>query len=172
MIYELVKESDPILKNEIELFDFKNPQIDPVEISHILAQSMLDKNGIGLAANQIGLSYRVFAIKANPIIVCFNPRIVDYSEDQIYLEEGCLTYSGLYVKIKRPEVIKVRYTKPNGETITTKFQGLTARVFQHEMDHLNGINFLSRANKYHLEQAKKKRDNEVRNNLRIMAKRF
>lgn len=158
MIHELLPENHPLLKEELEKFDFDNPPTDPIELAHDLAQTMIKYNGIGLAANQIGLPYRAFAIKANPIIVCFNPKIVDESDDIVLLEEGCLSYPGLFVKIKRPEVIKVRYWEPNGNVVTTKFQGLTARVYMHELDHLNGIVFLNRANRYHLEQARKKRN--------------
>ena len=102
---------------------------------------MLAHGGIGLAANQLGLPYRVFAIKANPILVCFNPRIVDVSEDMVELDEGCLTYPGLMLKIKRPATIRCRYTYPNGETVTEIYGGMTARIFQHEFDHLEGKNF-------------------------------
>lgn len=157
MIHNLVSRYDKILKTKLDRFDFSNPPIDPIELAHDLAQTMLDKNGMGLAANQLGLPYRVFAIKANPILVCFNPIIVDESlSNQIYLEEGCLSFPGLIVKVKRPAKIKVRYTEPNSETVTKTFEGLTARIFQHELDHLDGIVFTQRAHKIHLEQARKK----------------
>lgn len=157
MIRELVTHNDPILKQNLPKFDFTNPPIDPVELAHDLAQTMLHYNGIGLAANQIGLPYRVFAIKADPILVCFNPIIVDESANtKIYLDEGCLSYPNLIIKVKRPAAIKVRYYQPNGEVVTEKFTGMTARIFMHELDHLMGINFTQRANKIHLEQARNK----------------
>ena len=154
MNYELIDCNAEVLKNPILKFDFSNPPTNPIELAHTLAEHMLKYNGMGLAANQLGLSYRVFAIKANPIIVCFNPFIVDESEDKIYLDEGCLSYPGLMVKVKRPKTIKVRYTEPNGNVVTKVLDGLTSRIFQHEYDHLNGINFTKRANKIHLEQAR------------------
>jgi peptide deformylase len=80
---------------------------------------------------------------------------VDYSEETIYLEEGCLSYPNLYIKVKRPSTIKIRYTEPNGNTLTTKFSGLTARAVLHEFDHMEGITYMQRANRIHLEQAKK-----------------
>lgn len=156
---QLVEPSNSLLRTELQPFDFANPPIDTAQLSMDLAKFMMDNNGIGLAANQVGLPYRVFVMRGTPILACFNPRIVDYSQEEIYLEEGCLTYPGLYVKIKRPKKIKCRYTMPNGETITQVFDGMTARVFQHELDHLNGIDFLSRATLYHREQAKKKLKN-------------
>lgn len=156
MTYPLVDCNDPILKQEIEKFDFQKPPMDPIELAHILAETMIKENGLGLSANQIGLPYRAFAIKAEQIIVCFNPQIVDTSTEQLYLEEGCLSFPLLFVKVKRPKKIKVRYTEPNGNVVTKIFDGLTARVFQHELDHLNGIVYTSRANRIHLDQAKKK----------------
>lgn len=156
-VLELVPEDHPLLRTKLEPFDFDNPPVNPSWLADQLARAMLKYDGVGLAANQVGLPYRVFVIKANPIIAAFNPKILDTSEEKIYLEERCLTYPGLFVKIKRPRVIRVRYTLPNGDTNTYKYQDLTARIFQHEMDHLDGIVFTSRANPYHLEQAKKKR---------------
>lgn len=146
MIHELVKSNDPILKTIINAFDFNNPPIDPIELSHDLAQTLLKNDALGIAANQIGLPYRVFAIKANPMIVCFNPKIIDQSDDEVWLEEGCLSFPKLTVKIKRPEVIRVRYTEPNGNVVTTKFQGMTARVFMHELAHLDGRTMIDDAN--------------------------
>jgi peptide deformylase len=152
---QLVEANDPILNAPLEPFNF-NGDVDPLEVANTLYEKLSEYNGLGLAANQIGLPYRVFIMRGNPCIVCFNPKIVDASTSQIVLEEGCLTYPDLYVKIRRPAMIKVRYTNELGQTKTEKFAGITARCFQHELDHLNGVNYLNRANKYHLDKAKQK----------------
>ena len=118
---------------------------------------MYDWNGLGLAANQVGVPYRVFAMRGSPEnFVCFNPRIVQPSAENIILEEGCLSFPGLIVKVKRPKHIRVRFQTPNGDTKTETFIGMTARVFQHELDHLDGRLYFNRANKYHKEIAMKK----------------
>jgi peptide deformylase len=131
--------------------------VDPVELAKKLVKTMYEKNGVGLAANQVGLPYRVFSMRASPEnFVCFNPKIVQPSEMEIVLEEGCLTYPGLLVKIKRPQHIRVRFTTPNGDTLTKQFTGLSARVFQHEMDHINGEIFYNKANRFHRDQALRK----------------
>ena len=75
---------------------------------------------------------------------------------KILLEEGCLTFPGFFVKVKRPSVIKVRYTEPNGNIVTKKFVGMTARIFQHEIEHLNGEMFFKDCTKSTLELAIKK----------------
>jgi peptide deformylase len=142
---KLVNEDHPLLKTALEEFDFSNPPCDPVELAQALAELMIKSNGIGLSANQAGLPYRVFIMNTQPLTACFNPRIVDQGDEEILLDEGCLSYPGLGVKVKRPKNIKVRYTLPNGEVQTAKYTGITARVFLHELDHMNGLNFIDRA---------------------------
>jgi peptide deformylase len=161
---DLVANTDPILRQETPRFNFSDPPMDPHELAHTLAQTMIKNDGMGLAAPQIGLPYRVFVVMANPILCCFNPRIVDESEDTLLMEEGCLSYPGLYVKIRRPQVIRIRYTRPDGETVTEQYQDLTARVMQHELDHLDGICHLNRANKIHLDQARTRMKKTLRQN--------
>lgn len=165
MILELIDCNDPLLKQEMEPFDFSNPPVNPLDLVTDLAETMLANNGIGLSANQCGLPYRVFVMLGQELIPCFNPRIVDVSQETIVLEEGCLSYPDFFVKVKRPRRIKVRYADPRGQVTTEVFDGMTARVFQHELDHLNGINYQQRANRYHLQQARKKKPKK--NNLSV-----
>lgn len=148
--------SDEYLRAKTERFDFADPPIDPVELATILTETMLRENGAGLAANQVGFPYSVFVIKSDPIIAAFNPRVVDYLGEEVYLDEGCLSWPNLIVKIKRPEGVRLRFTMPNGETITREFHGLTARVVLHELDHLAGEVFYEKATRYHRELAFKR----------------
>jgi len=101
--------------------------------------------------------------------VCFNPKIIQPSEMEITLEEGCLTFPGLLVKIKRPQHVRVRFTTPNGETMTRQFTGMTARIFQHELDHLDGSLFYNKANRFHREKALKKWKSGEQYEMRITA---
>ena len=165
---ELVASNDPILTTPCKQFDFHNPPFDPVEFAKELVKFMYDSNGIGIAANQVGVPYRIFAMRAAPEnFVCFNPRIVQPSEMQIVLEEGCLTYPGLYVKVKRPQHVRVRFTTPNGDVLTRQFTGMSARIFQHELDHLDGKIFYNQANRVHREQALKKWRSGVKSTINI-----
>ncbi len=132
------------------------PPFDPIEFAKQLVAFMYEKNGIGLAANQAGVPYRIFAMRGAPEnFVCFNPRIVDASEETVVLEEGCLSYPGLIVKVKRPKSIRVRFETPNGDTLTKQFTGMTARIFQHELDHLDGKVFYNQASRVHRDRAMK-----------------
>lgn len=145
VVHPLVEDTHPILSEELPKFDFENPATDPIQLAYDLVESMRAHRGIGLSANQLGMPYRVFAMEAVPAIVCFNPVVVDASSEEIPLEEGCLSFPGLGIKIKRPRHIKVRYTEPNGNVVTRKFTGMAARCFLHELDHMNGIKFIDRA---------------------------
>lgn len=154
----LVPKDRDILRESLDDFDFDEPTMDPITLAHTLAQSCIDHDGLGLAANQIGLRERACIISGIKMICMINPVIVDASLDkQSYMEEGCLTFPNLFIKIKRPDVIRVRYVQPNGETVTERYVGMTSRLVQHEIDHLDGILFIDRATKVHLEQARTKK---------------
>ena len=158
MMYNLVDKFDPILKQKLEPFDFDAPPMDPNELSSKLMETCMANKGVAISANQVGLPYRVFIINMKgEIMPIFNPIIIstDLGED-VYYEEGCLTYPGLFLKIKRPSAIRVRVTDNNGLTDTHKFSGLTARIILHEYDHMEGVNFLSRATIFHRENAFRK----------------
>ena len=161
MVYDLVDRFDQILKQQTEKFDFDNPPFDPEELSSNLIATMIENKGSGLAAPQVGIPYAVCVAghhsQPDEIITLFNPKIVDYSGDQFYAEEGCLTFPGLYVKVKRFEKIRLRYQSTTGVTDTTNLDGWAARVIQHEVDHLNGILYQERATRYHLDQGKKQK---------------
>ena len=142
--------------DELEDFDFKNPQIDPVDLSQSLVSLMRKEMGYGLAANQVGLPLKMFVLDGEPAYAVFNPRITYYGDEEILLEEGCLSYPGLALKIKRPRFIRVRFRDPYGDYVTKQFDGITARVFQHEFDHINGVDFTQKVSKLKRDMAIKK----------------
>lgn len=119
--------------------------IDPVELATDLVKNMRDNNLLGLSANRLGYKYRVIALTHDPNIVCFNPRIVQLSEETIELEEASSMFPGLFIKISRPKHLRVRYQQPNEETITKQFTGLTAREIQHQIDVLDRKPFYDNA---------------------------
>jgi peptide deformylase len=165
MVLELVKDGHRTLLSELEDFDFRNPPTDPIELANNLIETMKYHKGIGLSANQCGLPYRAFALWSAEPLVVFNPRVVDQTSEFVELEEGCLTYPNLYIKIKRPKSIKVRFQDAFGETHTEKYIGMTARGFLHEMDHLDGVLFMKRAAPMQVTRAwsqKKKLDRQLK----------
>jgi peptide deformylase len=156
MILPLKRNNDPILREVMPRFDFQKPPADPVEVAKNLTETMLSHNGLGLAAPQVGLPYRVFVMATNPIFACFNPTIVDTSSEEIELDEGCLSFPGLLVPVKRPRTIKVRFFMPNGEGETHTWNDMTARIFQHELDHLEGRVIWDRLSRLKLAMARNK----------------
>lgn len=163
-----MKLDDRYLLKECEEFDFKDPPFDPIEYAQNLVKFMYDNNALGVAANQVGNPYRIFAMRGHPEnFVCFNPKIVQPSEAEVLLEEGCLSYPGLIIKLKRPQHVRVRFTTPNGDTITRQFTGMSARVFQHEYEHLDGIVFHTKANKFHRDQALRKWKNGEKFEMKV-----
>jgi len=161
MILDLVKQDDPVLKQECEFFDFQNPPVDPEKLARDLKETMVARRGIGLSANQVGLPYNVFVV-GNPnepenIVAFFNARIVDAAEENVLMEEGCLSYPGLFIKIKRPANCRIRYADEKGEVHTEMYDGIPARAILHEYDHMGGMTFDRRANRYHLDLAKRQK---------------
>lgn len=153
MIYELVKPDHPLLFTQLERFDFDSPPINPVELANNLIETMVKNKGIGLSANQCGLPYRAFALHSETPLVLFNPTIADIASSEVKLDEGCLTYPNLFLPIKRPSMVKVRFQDPFGNFHTEKYIGMTARCILHELDHLNGLDYTKRANPIHLTRA-------------------
>jgi peptide deformylase len=154
MIHEL---NNALLKEIMPKFDFINPPTDPIQLARDLVETMMLNNGMGLSANQLGLPYRAFSLRTgSPMLVMFNPKVVDINTELTYMDEGCLSFPNLIVPVKRPTAIRVRYTLPNGVTEMKKFTGLTARTILHELDHLDGLLFYDRATKFHRDRAFKK----------------
>ena len=142
MIKDLIKSEDPLLHKRIDSCSYN---LDRQFLSRTLIDSMIHHNGIGLSANQIGISERAFAmvrdIEYNEIIVCFNPRIIKSYTEEVEMEEGCLSYPGIFLKITRPKKIIVKYEDIDKKIHKLKLDGLSARIFLHEYDHMEGINY-------------------------------
>ena len=122
--------------------------LDRHHLSRVLIDNMIHHNGIGISANQIGIWERAFAmvrdLEHSEVIVCFNPRIMKSYSEEVEMEEGCLSYPELFLKIKRPDKIIVKYEDEDKKIHKLKLQGLASRVFQHEYDHMEGIDFTQR----------------------------
>ena len=161
---ELLKDKEfaPFSEGErLKDFDFDG-ELEPDKLANHLLDQMETYGGVGLTASQIGINARVFAFKENTgseliDVVAFNPQIVSYSEEIALESEGCLSYPGLFIKIKRPKSLHVKYTTAAGKEIDTVLGEFTARVFGHEYDHCEGIDFRDRASNLHKQQGMKKR---------------
>jgi peptide deformylase len=162
-VLALVEETDTILLQSPEKFDWDNPQIDPEKLEKDLIESMISHNGIGLAANQVGISLSVFDMvwDATPIVI-FNPDLIELSKDKTYIKEGCLSYPGLYIAISRSESVKVQFDIKDGSTKGAVFNGMSSKIFQHEMEHIIGREYFWSVSNYTLKQALRKRKHNLR----------
>ncbi len=161
---KLVTETDQVLREIAEPWDF-TVDGDPSTLIKNMAKVMIENNGIGLAAPQVGVKKRIFIMgNETKLYACINPEITEGSGEVMDLE-GCLSFPNLWLNVKRHETIKVKYYNALGQEIITEFNGIMARVYQHERDHLDGVCFDTRVGKLSLEMAKKRRKKKLRKSL-------
>ena len=145
MLRQLIPSEDPLLHKKIKKCSY---DLDRSKLSYTLNENMFHHNGVGLSANQIGIEERVFVmmidIDAQETITCFNPRIIKESKDEVVMEEGCLSYPELFLEISRPRSIIVKYEDEGKSILKRRLDGYIGRIFQHEYDHMEGIDFTQR----------------------------
>jgi peptide deformylase len=135
---------------------------DAQALESSMIEFMINNKGIGLAANQLGTAKKVFVMGSMNIpgfpepFAVFNPKILAYGNETELVSEGCLSYPGLFLMVKRPKTIIAEYQNSHGDTITSEMSGLISRCFQHEYDHLMGICFVDKVSSMRLQLAMKK----------------
>ena len=107
-------------------------------------------------------------VKKKEVIACFNPYITEYSEEKIIMDEGCLTWPGIWLKVERSEGIVCNFEDETGEHVQCTMHGLESRIFQHEYDHMEGTNFTRRVSKLKLDMAKKRATKMKKRSERIV----
>ena len=140
----------PVLRKKSLEIDRK---FDASSLAENMFETLKKHSGIGLAAPQVGLLKNVFIIntfpledqKTEPLEKAFiNPEIIRTGETEDYYSEGCLSIPGIFEEVKRPEKIEVRYRDINFKPVEEVLDGMVARIFQHEYDHLQGMLFIDR----------------------------
>lgn len=148
MIYPIVVYGDPVLKRKTQ--EIEEGAIDVKALSEDMFETMKAAHGIGLAAPQIGKSLRMFVVDGRPleeeemmdfVKVFINPQILEESGNPWNFEEGCLSIPGIRESISRQPRIRIQYFDENWEAHTEEFDGMKARIIQHEYDHIEGILF-------------------------------
>jgi len=158
---QLVEPDHEFMTRAPKLYDFEKDKDSAENVAKVLFEKMKTLGGVGLSANQVGLDMKVFVMGQDEFgIYVFNPEILKYKGENQKFEEGCLSYPGLMLLIDRPLSIDVRYQNVKGEVVEVEYTGLTARIFQHEYDHMMGRNFTDRVSKLKLDFAKKKFENK------------
>ena len=175
-VLPLINPKDPRLLMQVA--EFKDDMLehfklkDRKELGTIMYDTMKKYGGIGLSANQVGLPYRMFVMGGHPSIeqgktrYVFNPLVNDVSKETINLKEGCLSFPFLFLMINRPKWCSVKYTDENGKEIEETLHGMSARIFMHENEHMNGYVFTELVSKMKLDRAKKAQKKLVKETVR------
>jgi peptide deformylase len=156
---QIINQNEPILHRPSQ--QLTKEQIESKEeiktVASLLISTIYSNSALGASACQIGVDLAMFAMDTGERIrVCINPQIVAAAVNMEMQEEGCLSYPGLRLKIKRPDSVVVRYLDIDGQEVTEQLDGLEARVWLHEYDHTMGICFTDRASKLSIDMAKKR----------------
>jgi peptide deformylase len=167
-VFDLVPENHSILKEVMPEFDFNNPPVNSNEFASSLVETCIKHKGYGLSANQCGFKYRVFVMGAGDNYVAFfNPKVIK-EYDTTHMIEGCLSFPLLALGVTRAAAIDVEYQDYTGAIKTAHYTGISARCFLHELDHMNGIVYTSRAKPLALQQGIKKRGKIFKKVLKVI----
>ena len=153
MILPIVGYGSPILRQQAAEIDETYPELDA--LINDMYETMHSADGIGLAAPQIGRSIALFVIDLSPLAddepeladfkrAFINPIIVEEIGEQVPYNEGCLSVPDIHEDVMRAPIVKLEYYNTNWELVEEQFEGLPARVIQHEYDHLEGVIFTDR----------------------------
>jgi peptide deformylase len=164
----LLMQIAPFIDDTLKEYYFK----DRKALATTMYDTMKKYGGLGLSCNQVALPYRMFVMGGHPQIeegkvrYVFNPTVNDVSEETISLKEGCLSFPFLFLLIKRPKWVSIKYTDENNEEIEEHIHGMSARIFQHENEHMNGYVFTDLVSKFKLERAQKARKKLIKETIR------
>jgi peptide deformylase len=151
---DVLQLGNPILRQQaIAVLTIPDPAL--TRLVEDLMTTLLDRNGVGIAAPQVGISQRVLIVASRPNprypdapemppIAMVNPRLLAHGEEIVRDWEGCLSVPERRGLVPRYQAIEVEYTTPTGDYRRQKLTGFVARIFQHELDHLDGVVFLDR----------------------------
>ncbi len=174
MIYPIVAYGDPVLRKVGATVEKDYPQLK--ELIENMFETMYESHGVGLAAPQIGKAINLFIIDSsrfedekypNVKKVFINAEILEETGDKWDFEEGCLSIPHIRENVKRHETLRIRYQDENFETHEETFDGIVARVIQHEYDHVKGIMFVDRLSELKKRLLKNKLINISKGGVRV-----
>ena len=172
MILPIIAYGHPVLKRKAEVINKDYPKLK--ELIENMFETMYNASGVGIAAPQIGLSIRLFIVDTNPFAeddslcdndrnqlksfkkIFINPVIIDEKGDEWSFEEGCLSIPNIREGVLRQKQITIQYHDENFNKHTDSFDGLLARVIQHEYDHIEGVLFTDKLSSFKKQLLKKK----------------
>jgi peptide deformylase len=164
----LYGENHPMLSVAIPEYKEAIPNPTMTNLVARLKMTMKLYNGVGLSANQCGIMQRVFVIGTEHFqIACINPKVVAQSEEISKDNEGCLSFPAMFLKVDRPTWVDVEFYDETGAFKQIRLDGLTARCFLHELDHMNGVKFIDHAGPLAIQMARQRQSKMVKQIVRI-----
>jgi len=151
---------DPVLLAACRPWDFDQPPVTNIDqFEQSMIDTMLEERGIGLAANQVGYTFRVLAIhlqENGQVLIMYNPMIKHTSQEQWLAPEGCLSFPGVELEISRPKFVTAQWQDRDGEWNERMLSYIDAKCFLHELEHLNGGVFKDHVSDLRFQMAQKK----------------
>jgi peptide deformylase len=178
VVFRLVSEHHQALQDAMTEYDFGS---ETYEERKAFVQSMIytmhQYGGVGLSANQVGFQRRMFVMdriegdKRGDTLVCYNPKVVEVLGEDVPTREGCLSFPGLSLQVKRPSKIKVQFFDEEENELVLELEGIDAKCFQHELDHMNGVRFTEKVDRQILEWEQGKRRKLIKKYTKAYGKR-
>jgi peptide deformylase len=165
MVEPLPLYDDKFAMLEDEIPEYSDPLPNPIMSNLVqrLKMTMKQFGGLGLSANQCGVYERVFVMGyEDNTFVCINPKVVEQSDELVKEKEGCLSYPGMFLSIPRPKWVVAEFVNEFGQVQQIKFEGITARCFLHELDHMNGIKYVEHVGPVALRMAREKQQKTIK----------
>ena len=159
LLTKIAPYQDDMLKEH----DFENRKA----LADAMYDTMKKYGGLGLSCNQVGLPYRMFVMGGHPEIdlgrtrYVFNPEVLEMSKETVMLKEGCLSFPFVFVAIKRPKWVQVKYEDEDGEIKKEHMHGMNSRIYQHENEHMNGLIFKDLVSDFKWKRANEKAKKEI-----------
>jgi len=168
---KLVSNKDPILTKVLQDVDMENPQIDLKQTKNDMVELMVSKRGLGLAACQVGIDYKLFIIGEDRenTMMFVNPEVLSVGEETELDVEGCLSYPDVFVKMARPNMVEAKWFDEEGKPQEGRFEGYTARCWLHEFDHLHGVVYKDKVSRLKWDRALKKKSKITKQRSQLMA---
>jgi peptide deformylase len=176
MILPILGYNHPILRKKADIIDKDYPEL--LQLIEDMKETLKKSEGVGLAAPQVNRSIRLFIVDAryyaskypetNDFTKTFiNPEIINFSDNLVYMPEGCLSIPGIYEDVARPEIITIKYFDENWQEHTETYSSILSRIIQHEYDHLDGILFTDKVPMIRKVFLKKKLENIYNGDINI-----
>ena len=164
----LYGENHPMLSVPIPEYTEAIPNPSMKNLVARLKLTMKLYGGVGLSANQCGIFQRVFIIGTEHFqIACINPKVIAQSEEITKDNEGCLSFPAMYLKVDRPTWVDAEFYDETGALKQIRMEGLTARCFLHELDHMNGVKFVDHAGPLAVQMARQRQEKMIKQMIRI-----